>query len=208
MPTPIKQCCGALCYPVTLLKNQVKKSRVTYDINGNRYYMDHLLGEGGFSFVYKVTDSSGRGLALKKILAQSEELLEGGLNEIKVLREFGGRKHILPLVDSCVKEVRPGVKELLLLLPCYERGTIEDALAAKEAGRPQGGIEGGVPPEFFNEPDGLGIFIGICNGLLQVGAARSVQPASARPWALPARRAAACVPDRHAVCLSAVCAVP
>ena len=123
--------------------------------------------EGGFSFVYKVTDSSGRGFALKKILAQSEELLEGGVREIEVLREFGGRRHILPLVDSCIKEVRPGVKELLLLLPCYERGTVEDALAAKELQRPQGGIEGGVPPEFFAEPDALLIFMGICNGLLE-----------------------------------------
>ena len=44
MPTPIKKCCDLLCYPITQLKNQVKKSRVTYDINGTRYYMDHLLG--------------------------------------------------------------------------------------------------------------------------------------------------------------------
>eukprot|EP01052_Picozoa_sp_SAG31_P028038 SAG31_NODE_2672_length_5268_cov_41.402273_7_plen_104_part_00 len=68
---------------------------------------------------------------------------------------------ILSLVDSCVKEIRPGVKELLLVLPCFERGTVEDALTAKTVHRPQGGIEGGVPPELFSEPDALGIFIGV-----------------------------------------------
>eukprot|EP01052_Picozoa_sp_SAG31_P028037 SAG31_NODE_2672_length_5268_cov_41.402273_6_plen_73_part_00 len=35
-----------MCYPITQLKNQVKLARVTYDINGTRYYMEHLLGCG------------------------------------------------------------------------------------------------------------------------------------------------------------------
>ena len=69
-------------------------SGITYDINGRRCMMRHLLGEGGFSFVYKVTDTDGQNYALKKILAQSEELLEGGLREIEVLRKFSGSPHL------------------------------------------------------------------------------------------------------------------
>jgi hypothetical protein len=114
-----------LCWPLAFFCQRAAGAAVTYEIDGKRYRMRHLLGEGGFSFVYKITDNGGGSYALKKILAQSEELLEGGLREIDVLRQFGGRPNIMPLLASAVTEIRPGVKELLLLLPHYERGTVQ-----------------------------------------------------------------------------------
>ena len=159
--------CGAvaqlLLYPLGLLFQRVPSlaAGVSYEIGGTRYRMRHLLGEGGFSFVYKVTDPSGQGFALKKILAQSEELLAGGLREIEVLRTFGGRPHVLQMVDCSVTDVRPGVKEILILLPHYGRGTVQDALDTKAAANE---VDSERP--FFTEAQALALFDGICAGLL------------------------------------------
>lgn len=151
-----------LLFPLSFLfQRMALTSAVSYEINGRQYRMRHLLGEGGFSFVYKVTDASGRGFALKKILAQSEELLEGGLREIEVLRTFGGRPHVLQMVDSCVADVRPGVKEILILLPHYDRGTLQDSLDTKMAAN-----EADNERPFFTEKEALALFDGICAGLL------------------------------------------
>ena len=151
-----------LLFPLSFLfQRMALTSAVTYEIGGKQYRMRHLLGEGGFSFVYKVTDSSGRGFALKKILAQSEELLAGGLAEIEVLRTFGGRQHVLQMVDSSVTDVRPGVKEILILLPHYSRGTLQDALDTKAAAN-----EADSEQPFYTEAEALALLDGICAGLL------------------------------------------
>ena len=153
-----------LTFPLTFLfaRMTMVGGGMSYEIGGQRYQMRHLLGEGGFSFVYKVTDRHGRGYALKKILAQSEELLAGGLREIEVLRKFGGRPHLLGMVDSVVTDVRPGVKEILILLPIYNSGTLQDALETKAAAHRQ---DSSLP--FFEEAEALVLLDGICAGLLQ-----------------------------------------
>jgi serine/threonine kinase 16 len=149
-------------FPLSFLfQRMALTSAVMYEINGKQYRMRHLLGEGGFSFVYKVTDSSGRGFALKKILAQSEEMLAGGMAEIEVLRTFGGRPHVLQMVDSSVTDVRPGVKEILILLPHYSRGTLQDALDSKAAAH-----EADSERPFYTEAEALALLDGICIGLL------------------------------------------
>eukprot|EP01047_Picozoa_sp_COSAG01_P105498 COSAG01_NODE_34709_length_543_cov_1.022523_1_plen_136_part_01 len=136
MESAFRQLCSLVsavaAFPLTFIMQRVRLiSYASYDINGERYVMRNLLGEGGFSFVYKVTDRQGHSYAMKKILAQSEELLSGGLREIEVLRMFGGRPHVLRMVDSIVTDVRPGVKEILILLPYFRRGTVQDGLITK-----------------------------------------------------------------------------
>ena len=38
----------------------------TFTVNGKNYYEDKLLGEGGYGYVYQVSDSKGNKYALKK----------------------------------------------------------------------------------------------------------------------------------------------
>lgn len=81
----------------------------TLKINGRSYNIDRLLGEGGFSFVYLITDTtSGRRYALKKI--QSAEGL--ALKEIEAYRRF---KHpnIIQLLDSA--NVQEGEGKIIYL---------------------------------------------------------------------------------------------
>ena len=63
--------------------------------------LTHVLGEGGYSFVYLAKDvNTGREYALKKMLCQSSEQLELAKNEIDVMHLFKGHKNLLRLIDS------------------------------------------------------------------------------------------------------------
>lgn len=150
----------ALCYPLAFMCRRVA-SGTTYDINGKDYRMSGLLGEGGFSFVYLVTGNSGQTFAMKKILAQTKELLDGGLQEIKMLQTFRHR-NVMRLVDSVVRDVpnRDGVKDILILLPIYRRGTFQDVLQKMESGEE-------LQKTFYTEMAALEVFRGVCDGLMQ-----------------------------------------
>lgn len=79
----------------------------TLKINGRSYKIEKLLGEGGFSFVYLVTDtSSGRVYALKKILA-SGEAVQAAMKEVEAYRRFR-HPNIIKILDSAVVQEGDG----------------------------------------------------------------------------------------------------
>jgi serine/threonine kinase 16 len=91
-------------------------SDATLKINGRSYRIEKLLGEGGFSFVYLVTDvSSGRRYALKKILVTSgQDGVKAAMREVEAYRRF---KHpnIIKILDSAVVQDEGGEGKIIYL---------------------------------------------------------------------------------------------
>lgn len=121
------------------------------------------LGEGGFAFVYKATDSSGNVYALKRMLCQTDDRKELALRELDILKKFN-HKNILSSIDSELRD-RPdkgaGTTELLLLLPFAEHGTLQDMLDRERLAK------GETALSVFSEKEVWQIFRGICEGVLQ-----------------------------------------
>ena len=136
-----------------------------FDMNGRTYRMEELIGEGGFSYVYRVVElESGRAFALKKILAQDQETLRSGHAEIEVFQEVH-HANVLSLVDHSVVDVpdRPGAQEVLMLLPLSTTGTLQDALDATRSSDKSSEAGDAL---FFGELEALQIFVGVCRGVL------------------------------------------
>lgn len=123
------------------------RSDATLKINGRSYRIEKLLGEGGFSFVYLISDmSSGLRYALKKVLVTSgQEGLKTAMREIEAYRRF---KHpnIIKILDSAVVQDEAGEGKIIYLsvgalterepglissfLPFYSKGNLQDAIAS------------------------------------------------------------------------------
>lgn len=101
----------------------------TLKINGRSYKIEKLLGEGGFAFVYLVTDnSSGRTYALKKILVTSgQEGVKTAMREVEAYRRF---KHpnIIRILDSAVVQDEAGEGKIIYL-SVDEHGRADSFLA-------------------------------------------------------------------------------
>jgi len=139
----------------------VPQSKV-FRLKNRKVIVRKTLGEGGFSFVYQVKDVHDNNIyALKKMLCQTEELLETGKREIQILERY---KHanILGIVDHAIVPSRTiqGAQEVLMLLPFYKRGTLQDALDFQ---RKRFGLQTTTSP--FTEKEVLAIFLGICNAV-------------------------------------------
>ncbi|EGG20592.1 putative protein serine/threonine kinase [Cavenderia fasciculata] len=104
-------------------------SERSYNINGKRYTCSRLLGEGGFSFVYLVKDSSGKKYALKSMLCQTPESLNVANKEVNLLRQLN-HPNIIKVIDSdTINSVQLDyAKEVLILLPFCKEGTLQDVL--------------------------------------------------------------------------------
>ncbi|KAJ3149221.1 Serine/threonine-protein kinase 16 [Geranomyces variabilis] len=86
------------------------------------------LGEGGFSFVYLVQDAAdGAMYALKRVRIQLPEHEERLKMEIAAHRAVTS-PYVVRLVDEDVIRAGRAVTEGLLLLPFYERGTVQDLI--------------------------------------------------------------------------------
>lgn len=92
------------------------ESDATLKINGRSYRIEKLLGEGGFSFVYLVSDvSSGRRYALKKILVTSgQEGVKAAMREVEAYRRFKHR-NIIHILDSAVVQDEGGEGKIIYL---------------------------------------------------------------------------------------------
>lgn len=98
----------------------------TLSINNRTYRIERLLGEGGFSFVYLVSDESGRRYAMKKILISSgggSRAGEGGgegeavreaMKEVEAYRRFR-HHHIIKLLDCAVVQNQDGNGKIIYL---------------------------------------------------------------------------------------------
>lgn len=122
-----------------------------------------LIGEGGFSFVYLVKDSSdGKVYALKRIRAQDTEQLQKAITEVDVHRQLD-HPNLLPLIDSSVTSGQENAQSLnditqerfvLMLFPYYPRGNLADIRNRMAKVH-----------KYFSEPELVQIFLQICRGL-------------------------------------------
>lgn len=170
-------------------------------LNGRKFQIVKLLGEGGFSFVYLVKDQdSGRLFALKKIRCSGfgVDSFQEAMKEIEATKRFRS-PHIIPIYDSCVVQDDAGSgtlfgnlpsndpeggrggdggKVIYLFLPFYEKGNLQDAINAHV-----------VRGTRFGEREMLQLFLGTCKAVREmhhyrlpnVGATRSGGGASSIP---------------------------
>ncbi len=103
----------------------------TVELNGERLRIVRLLGEGGFSFVYLVTNlTSGGTFALKKIRCLfGDESLERAMNEVDAYKLFN-HPSIINAIDFSVIQEKDESKTVYILLPFFRRGNLQDAINA------------------------------------------------------------------------------
>ncbi|KAI9701658.1 MAG: hypothetical protein M1820_006429 [Bogoriella megaspora] len=103
-------------------------------INSRSFKILRLLGEGGFSYVYLVQDTSTHALyALKKIRCPfGQESVSQALKEVEAYTLFSPHPNIIASIDHSVASERsdPGAKTVYILLPYYRRGNLQDMINA------------------------------------------------------------------------------
>ncbi|RSH91998.1 hypothetical protein EHS25_009369 [Saitozyma podzolica] len=115
---------------VVTLTQCLCKPDATLKINGRSYKIERLLGEGGFSFVYLIQDTSnGRLYALKKILVTSgQEGVKEAMREVEAYRRFR-HPNIIRILDSAVVQDEGGEGKIIyLFLPYFSRGNLQDEM--------------------------------------------------------------------------------
>ncbi|RVD81356.1 uncharacterized protein DFL_009222 [Arthrobotrys flagrans] len=135
-------------------------------INHRSFKILRLLGEGGFSYVYLVQDTSGTLYALKKIRCPfGQESLTRATSEIESYKLFPPSPLLIPLIDSTIiNERRDESKTAYILLPYYRRGNLQDLINANL-----------VDKKWFPEKQILELFLGVCEGLALIHGHRVAQ---------------------------------
>ncbi|KAL2074008.1 hypothetical protein VTL71DRAFT_7786 [Oculimacula yallundae] len=127
-------------------------------INNRSFKILRLLGEGGFSYVYLVQDTSNEALyALKKIRCPfGQESVALAMKEVEAYALFAPHPNIIRSVDYCVSSDRsdPGAKTVYILLPYYRRGNLQDIINANLVNHTK-----------FPERRLMVLFLGVCEAL-------------------------------------------
>lgn len=140
-------------------------------INARTLRLLRLLGEGGFSYVYLVQDTTTSALyALKKIRCPfGQESVALALKEVEAYSLFSGvagGDYIIHSIDHQVKDEGGRVsgignsgeagaqKTVYILLPYYRRGNLQDEINANLVNRTR-----------FSERRLMKIMLGVCKGL-------------------------------------------
>uniref|UniRef100_A0A131YA88 non-specific serine/threonine protein kinase n=1 Tax=Ixodes ricinus TaxID=34613 RepID=A0A131YA88_IXORI len=136
-------------------------------INGKRYIVKNRLGEGGFSIVDLVIDPSGHGtFALKRIPCHTREAEHEALREAELYSAFE-HPNLVRCVDTALVPCRdlskPFASELLILLPYFRRGTLQDELVMRARSR-----------DHMGETRLLYLFLGMCQGVQAIHSASPV----------------------------------
>ncbi|KAG6013835.1 hypothetical protein E4U54_006267 [Claviceps lovelessii] len=144
----------------------------TLKIKNRSFKMLRLLGEGGFSYVYLVEDTSSHELfALKKIRCPfGAESVQQAMREVDAYRLFAHVPSIISAVDHALATERGGggaggggggggggdeaVRTVYVLLPYYRRGNLQDMINANLVNR-----------ESFPERHLMMLFLGVCKAL-------------------------------------------
>lgn len=148
-------------------------STPTLRINNRSFRLLRLLGEGGFSYVYLVQDTSDSSLyALKKIRCPfGQESVAQALKEVEAYSLFSdtpdGRRYIIHSIDHQVKDEGGKVsgigneggtggqqKTVYILLPYYRKGNLQDAINANLVNHTK-----------FSEKRLMRIMLGVCKAL-------------------------------------------
>ncbi|PBP24555.1 serine/threonine kinase 16 [Diplocarpon rosae] len=127
-------------------------------INSRSFKILRLLGEGGFSYVYLVQDTSNEALyALKKIRCPfGQESVAQAMKEVEAYALFTPHPNIIRSIDYCVSSDRsdPGAKTVYILLPYYRRGNLQDIINANLVNQTK-----------FPERRLMVLFLGVCKAL-------------------------------------------
>ncbi|EXJ57955.1 NAK protein kinase [Cladophialophora yegresii CBS 114405] len=139
-------------------------------INSRSFRMLRLLGEGGFSYVYLVQDTSDSALyALKKIRCPfGQESVSQALKEVEAYTLFAPHPNIIAsidhavLTDSTTKVSGIGAeagnggasKTVYILLPYYRRGNLQDMINANLVNHTR-----------FGERRLMKLMLGVCKAL-------------------------------------------
>lgn len=127
-------------------------------INNRSFKIARLLGEGGFSYVYLVQDTSNEALyALKKIRCPfGQESVSLALQEVKAYALFAPHPNIIQSIDHCVSSDKsdPGAKTVYIVLPYYRRGNLQDLINSNL-----------VNNTSFPEKQLMKLFLGVCRAL-------------------------------------------
>ncbi|RSL65380.1 hypothetical protein CEP54_004278 [Fusarium duplospermum] len=128
-------------------------------INNRSFKILRLLGEGGFSYVYLVEDTSTHELfALKKIRCPfGAESVQQAMREVDAYRLFSHVPTIISAVDHSVATERGAdetTKTVYVLLPYYKRGNLQDMINANL-----------VNHDRFPERRLMLLFLGVCKAL-------------------------------------------
>ncbi|KAM4054855.1 kinase [Hirsutella rhossiliensis] len=131
----------------------------TLKVNNRSFKILRLLGEGGFSYVYLVEDTSSHQLfALKKIRCPfGAESVQQAMREVDAYRLFAHVPTIIPAVDHAVATERgadEATKTVYVLLPYYRRGNLQDMINANLVNRAA-----------FPERHLMMLFLGVCKAL-------------------------------------------
>lgn len=141
----------------------------TLKINSRSFKILRLLGEGGFSYVYLVQDTSTSELfALKKIRCPfGAESVAQAMREVEAYKLFAHTPGIIHSVDHAVASDRgAGVsgigsasgadegKVVYVLLPYYRRGNLQDIINANTINHAK-----------FPERKLMELFLGVCTAL-------------------------------------------
>ncbi|EGR50469.1 uncharacterized protein TRIREDRAFT_58476 [Trichoderma reesei QM6a] len=147
----------------------------TLKINNRSFKIQRLLGEGGFSYVYLVEDTSTHELfALKKIRCPfGAESVQQAMREVDAYRLFDHVPTIISAYDHCVATDRgsggggddDASKTVYVLLPYYRRGNLQDMINANLVNHGR-----------FPERHLMMLFLGVCKALR---AMHEYQPAPA-----------------------------
>ena len=119
----------------------------TFTVNGKNYYEDKLLGEGGYGYVYQVSDSKGNKYALKKINILSQPQYQNIIREIKLWKQVSNSQNIVKLLDASQTKT-----EVDILMELCTEGSLLDFINNSE--------------ENISESTALKIIRDIANGLL------------------------------------------
>jgi serine/threonine kinase 16 len=127
-------------------------------INSRSFKILRLLGEGGFSYVYLVEDTSTHALyALKKIRCPfGQESVAQALKEVEAYKLFAPHQYIIPAIDHSVASDKSDAsqKTVYILLPYYRRGNLQDMINANLVNHTQ-----------FPEKQLLQMMLGVCKAL-------------------------------------------
>ncbi|KXJ95574.1 serine/threonine protein kinase [Microdochium bolleyi] len=127
-------------------------------INSRSFKILRLLGEGGFSYVYLVQDTSTAELfALKKIRCPfGAESVQQAMREVEAYKTFAHTPGIIHSIDYSIAGERgdADAKTVYVLLPYYRRGNLQDIINANLVNHTN-----------FPEPELMQLFLGVCKAL-------------------------------------------
>lgn len=118
-----------------MISSLLKKTTKTilhekFELEGDVFTEECLIGEGAYAYVYRVRDSAGKSFALKKLICQTEEQIKETKKEMRLLSLI---KHpnVLCLLKSSFHTNNKKQTEAFLLLPLYGKSA-QDVIESGE----------------------------------------------------------------------------